>query len=44
MGPWLTKPLAGADLEQVRVHGSLVHPAPATEVEQSLNRRAMEGS
>ena len=44
MGLWLTEPLADTGLEQVRVHGSLVHPAPATEVEQSLNRRAMEGS
>ncbi len=38
------KPLAGADLTQVRVHGSLAYLAPAPEAEQLLNRRAMDRS
>ena len=44
MGLWLTEPLVDTGLEQVHVHGSLAHPAPAAEAEQSLNRRAMDGS
>ena len=42
MGTRLTKPLTGADLEQVRVHISFAHLTPATEVERPPNRRAME--
>ena len=42
MGLWLTEPLADTGLEQVHVHGSLAHPAPAAEAEQPPNRHAME--
>ena len=44
MGLWLTEPLAGTGLEQVRVHGSLAYLAPAPEAEQLLHRHAMDGS
>ena len=40
MGPWLTEPLAGADLEQVRIHGSFTNPVPVPEAERPPNRRA----